>query len=159
MCVRARVYGCVFGMHVVTHEAHRLYYDIEAVGRNSRQTASFLCTRFLCSITLQLHSQNVVSSSGTHERGTPVLWDPSSMGPQQGDTRKGSRPCYLSLEYPKGAPGTRAPLSVEILSFLCSFQQKSCQIIIFFPNSGIVPPVWESWIRHCLFRKLHKSNA
>ena len=128
MCVRARVYGCVFGMHVVTHEAHRLYYDIEAVGRNSRQTASFLCTRFLCTITLQLHSQNVVSSTGTHEHGTPVLWDPSSMGPQQGDTRKGSRPCYLSLEYPKGGPGTRAPPRSKFFHFYAVFSKNLAKL-------------------------------
>ena len=42
------------------------------------------------------------------------------------------------------------PLSIQFLSFSCTFQQKYCQIIGFCPKfSGWRHHVWENWIRHC----------
>ena len=47
-----------------------------------------------------------------------------------------------------GAPGTRAPLGVQILSFSCSFRQKNWKIIALL---GVGAPPWgKSWIRHWL---------
>ena len=36
---------------------------------------------------------------------------------------------------PKGAPGKRAPLSVQFISFSCSFRQNLCQVIFGVPPS------------------------
>ena len=50
-----------------------------------------------------------------------------------------------------GVPGTCAPLSVQFLSFSCSFWQKSLSNTRFFPQTqGLAPPSGKSWICHCL---------
>ena len=49
----------------------------------------------------------------------------------------------------KGDVRDARPLSVQFLSFSCSFRQKSCQIIDFRPNLWVdAPRSGESWIRH-----------
>ena len=47
----------------------------------------------------------------------------------------------------KGAPGTRTPLGVQILSFSCSFWQKNCKIIALLGVGA--PSAGKSWIRYC----------
>ena len=54
----------------------------------------------------------------------------------------------LPLVDPRGAPGTHAPLGVQILSFSCSFRQKNWKIIALL---GVGAAPWgKSWIRHWL---------
>ena len=59
-----------------------------------------------------------------------------------------------------GAPECASLLLVQFLSFSCSSHRKSCQIIVYAPNSGVASPSipsGKSWVRHWKFNgKCHR---